>query len=52
MRENSWCVAHNPEVAGWNPVPTTSETAPGERSGPVSMSEGADVVKACDANLP
>ena len=23
-RENTWCVAHNPEVAGSNPVPATS----------------------------
>jgi len=50
-------LANNPEVAGSNPVPATSPryqvNRPPENSpGAVSCPMGADVVKACDVNLP
>jgi hypothetical protein len=38
-QENPWCVAHNPEVVGSNPVPATTVPAT-KRSGPPEIPPG------------
>jgi hypothetical protein len=42
---HSWCVAHNPEVAGSNPVPATKESGPDQAKRPPASAGGRFVLR-------